>query len=163
MDAFDFNVDDAPSLHYFSIVDPQNSPGAYPIAALTYFAFDPEVLGCQKLFQVVYLVYWALTDTEERASQHSLTEPALLSLLCTAFFARFFSFAAGMSAHLAQLSVLFRIQQAARIARKRGFAPISSGISEHLLASLARHTRSFVIRTYMHAWHAPLNLHQAQV
>ena len=37
---------------------------AYPIAGLTYLVFNPGVLDCETLLNVLFLVYWALTDPQ---------------------------------------------------------------------------------------------------
>ena len=80
--SFADNTDAYGRLHYLSIVDPQNNTAAYPIATLTYFAFNPAVLNCEVLFDVVYLVYWALTSNEERPTCHALTRISTLCALC---------------------------------------------------------------------------------
>ena len=50
-------------LMYQSIIDPHNEREAYPIASFTYFAFDAgRLVDCDRLYDVVYLVLWALTD-----------------------------------------------------------------------------------------------------
>ena len=69
-------------LHYLSIVDPQNSPAAYPIAALTYLTFNPAVLDCETLYDVVFLVYWALSDTQACFDLHIWHAPAGHGLAC---------------------------------------------------------------------------------
>ena len=47
-----------------SIVDPKNQPGGYPIAMLTYFAFDAKQLNCVMLYNLIYLIHWAWTDLQ---------------------------------------------------------------------------------------------------
>jgi len=47
-----------------SIVDPKNSPAAYPISMFTYFAFDAARLDCGQLHAVLYLIYWGWTDPQ---------------------------------------------------------------------------------------------------
>jgi ABC-type phosphate transport system substrate-binding protein len=55
-----------------SIVDPKNSPAAYPISMFTYFAFDAARLDCGQLHAVLYLIYWGWTDPQaaEIARKH---------------------------------------------------------------------------------------------
>jgi ABC-type phosphate transport system substrate-binding protein len=50
-----------------SIVDPKNSPAAYPLSMFTYIAFDAARLDCQQLRDVLYLIYWGSTDPQAAA------------------------------------------------------------------------------------------------
>ena len=58
---------------FVDIVDPQNSPAAYPIATFTYIVFNTDLLACETLLNVVYMIYWAWTDgAVEMASNQPL-------------------------------------------------------------------------------------------
>jgi hypothetical protein len=47
---------------FVDIVDPPNNPAAYPIATFTYIVFNTDLLACETLLNVVYMIYWAWTD-----------------------------------------------------------------------------------------------------
>jgi phosphate transport system substrate-binding protein len=55
---------------FLSIVDRKNTSDAYPIARLSYMAFEARALDCLTLEFVVYLLYWAWTD--RRAAEIAL-------------------------------------------------------------------------------------------
>ena len=59
----------ASRLLYQDIVDPDPAAegalqSAYPIAGLTYLVFNPAALDCETLLNVLFLIYWALTDSQ---------------------------------------------------------------------------------------------------
>ena len=71
MDSFSKSVDETAknqgSLFSGSIVDPKESPNAYPISRFAYILFDPSKLECSVLNFVVYLIYWAWTSPQAAA------------------------------------------------------------------------------------------------
>jgi hypothetical protein len=47
-----------------SIVDPpENVPSAYPISMFSYLMFDAARLKCDRLHDVIFLIYWAWTNS----------------------------------------------------------------------------------------------------
>ena len=59
----------ASQLLYQDIVNPDPAAegalqSAYPIAGLTYLVFNPAALDCETLLNVLFLIYWALTDSQ---------------------------------------------------------------------------------------------------
>jgi phosphate ABC transporter phosphate-binding protein len=74
---------------YVDTVDPKGDPEAYPISTFTYIVFNPPLMDCQMLFDVMYMVYWAWTDEQaaEISFQHQLAPipVGFRSILKTAF------------------------------------------------------------------------------
>ena len=85
--------DDMPAsrLLYQDIVDPDPAAGgalqsAYPIAGLTYLVFNPAALDCETLLNVLFLVYWALTDSQAAKmaeERHFASIPEALGVVIT--------------------------------------------------------------------------------
>jgi ABC-type phosphate transport system substrate-binding protein len=71
-----------------SIVDPKGSALAYPIATLTYIAFDPTRLSCRSVQDIAYLLQWAWTDGKAaeiaEAADFTPLSPAASSVLISA-------------------------------------------------------------------------------
>jgi hypothetical protein len=73
-------------IFFQKIADPKNATDAYPIATLTYVAFDVAQLTCQMLQNVLSWIYWAWTDPHAKGIADSrslavLTERPRLSLI----------------------------------------------------------------------------------
>jgi hypothetical protein len=60
---------------YVDTVDPKGNPDAYPISTFTYFVFDAGRLDCDTMLDVLFLVFWAWTDTNaaKMATDQSLS------------------------------------------------------------------------------------------
>ena len=65
MDALPFDTSPDSTLMVFSLVDPKGVKNAYPIATLTYLAFDAARLtDCDRLYNVIFLIYWAMFSAD---------------------------------------------------------------------------------------------------
>ena len=60
-------------IFFQKIADPKNARDAYPIAILTYVAFDADRLPCEILHNVLFMVYWTWTDPQVEVAANALS------------------------------------------------------------------------------------------
>ena len=70
---FSARAENGSQIFFLNIADPKNATEAYPIATLTYLAFDADRLSCALLRDMLFLVYWAWSDPQGEAAATSLS------------------------------------------------------------------------------------------
>jgi phosphate transport system substrate-binding protein len=70
---FDEMTRSGSQIFFQSISDPKDAKDAYPIATLTYLAFDAARLSCEILQPMLSLLYWAWSDPQAKAIAERLS------------------------------------------------------------------------------------------